>query len=430
MKKIEKLSMRKLGILSIIVSILGRSVDVRAQRMPGFAAEVLHPIRPSVVAIIVMLSVMFSLMLLVLAFAKLCHGEPNHHDDQNWINLQSNSRFSGIDRKVVQSLPFFQFSSLRGSKEGLECAVCLSRFEDSDILRLLPNCNHAFHMNCIDRWLDGHSSCPLCRHKLDVRELSSFSYSMSLRFSRDPSNLSAEDLNNNLELYIRREEDRQHGSSRYTNGSSLRPVEHGKEKEEELLVGDSIEKCGGGETGVLLHKFKHRIIVSDVVIKNRWSDVNTSDLMLLSSEMLGESSSKRFSDPMTGRFINGGAKLSADDQTSKIKEDTERKRLHDSTVGKMNTSQPFLSSSSHDRPSSFEYNWPRITDSAGKRSMSEIANLSRFAFSAKTGSKGSSSDGEDERVRRLWLPIAGRTVRWLAGRERSSDDLPRRGQVS
>ncbi|XP_052170435.1 E3 ubiquitin-protein ligase ATL42-like [Diospyros lotus] len=41
--------------------------------------------------------------------------------------------------------------------------ACLSKFEDSEVLRLLPKCRHAFHMDCIDKWLESRCSCPLCR---------------------------------------------------------------------------------------------------------------------------------------------------------------------------------------------------------------------------------------------------------------------------
>ncbi|KAI4377053.1 hypothetical protein MLD38_014744 [Melastoma candidum] len=45
----------------------------------------------------------------------------------------------------------------------LECAVCLSVFEEGDEVRQLPRCMHCFHVGCIDMWLYSHSDCPLCR---------------------------------------------------------------------------------------------------------------------------------------------------------------------------------------------------------------------------------------------------------------------------
>lgn len=56
------------------------------------------------------------------------------------------------------------FSSLPDFKDGLECAVCLSDLVDGDKARVLPRCNHGFHVDCIDMWFQSHSTCPLCRN--------------------------------------------------------------------------------------------------------------------------------------------------------------------------------------------------------------------------------------------------------------------------
>ncbi|KAK4788270.1 hypothetical protein SAY86_019589 [Trapa natans] len=74
----------------------------------------------------------------------------------------------GIDASVIRSFPTFEYSSVKGLKIGkisLECAVCLNEFEEDDVLRLLPRCNHVFHPDCIDAWLSSHVTCPVCRAK-------------------------------------------------------------------------------------------------------------------------------------------------------------------------------------------------------------------------------------------------------------------------
>ncbi|KAF3530894.1 hypothetical protein DY000_02042742 [Brassica cretica] len=48
-------------------------------------------------------------------------------------------------------------------KDPIDCAVCLSEFEDGEPGRVLPSCKHAFHVECIDMWFHSHSTCPLCR---------------------------------------------------------------------------------------------------------------------------------------------------------------------------------------------------------------------------------------------------------------------------
>ncbi|RZS24035.1 hypothetical protein BHM03_00057056 [Ensete ventricosum] len=41
----------------------------------------------------------------------------------------------------------------------LECVMCLNKFENYEELRLLPHCNHDFHLDCIDACLTSHVTC-------------------------------------------------------------------------------------------------------------------------------------------------------------------------------------------------------------------------------------------------------------------------------
>ncbi|KAJ4726300.1 RING-H2 finger protein [Melia azedarach] len=57
-----------------------------------------------------------------------------------------------------------------GSKETLlssdDCSVCLDDYRDGEFCRAFPVCNHVFHVQCIDRWLKNHLTCPVCRRCL------------------------------------------------------------------------------------------------------------------------------------------------------------------------------------------------------------------------------------------------------------------------
>ncbi|KAG8081968.1 hypothetical protein GUJ93_ZPchr0014g46715 [Zizania palustris] len=74
---------------------------------------------------------------------------------------------SGLRRKALQTMPIFLYSAgLKLSAVSPMCAICLSDFEAGEHVRVLPKCNHGFHVRCIDRWLLARSTCPTCRQSL------------------------------------------------------------------------------------------------------------------------------------------------------------------------------------------------------------------------------------------------------------------------
>lgn len=388
--------------------------------------------QPSLAVVIGILSVMFSVTFVLLVYAKFCHRAGSttagSGDQENPAALtRSRSRFSGIDKTVIESLPFFRFSSLKGSKQGLECAVCLSKFEDIEILRLLPKCRHAFHIDCIDYWLEKHSSCPLCRHKVSAEDPANFTYTNSMRL------MSQSDMrqDSDLELFVQREAGIQGSSSRFSIGSSFRKI-FKSNKEEEIQEEAEKQK--------ILHKFNHRIIASDVVLKNRWSNVSSSDLMFLNSEMLNDLSSNRFSSlelEGTGQATTTAARTFESGEIMKIKEEMDRKRLFESKLSSIDKNS-LVSVPGHPSTAPVEsgsVQQSKIMLPADKRSMSEITGVSRFGDSSARNRHREMSlieggDFKDERMRQIWLPIARRTVQWFANRERRSQNTHSQTQTT
>ncbi|XP_073154705.1 RING-H2 finger protein ATL46-like isoform X2 [Henckelia pumila] len=82
---------------------------------------------------------------------------------QRQLQQLFNLHESGLDQAFIDALPVFSYKEIVGQKEPLDCAVCLCEFSETDHLRLLPVCSHAFHISCIDTWLLSNSTCPLCR---------------------------------------------------------------------------------------------------------------------------------------------------------------------------------------------------------------------------------------------------------------------------
>ncbi|GJN03865.1 hypothetical protein PR202_ga21354 [Eleusine coracana subsp. coracana] len=60
----------------------------------------------------------------------------------------------------------FRPSRFGRRRAGVDCRVCLARFEPESVVNRLP-CGHLFHRACLETWLDyDHATCPLCRHRL------------------------------------------------------------------------------------------------------------------------------------------------------------------------------------------------------------------------------------------------------------------------
>ncbi|XP_059637897.1 E3 ubiquitin-protein ligase ATL42-like [Cornus florida] len=426
--------MDQLGMFIFSIFFMFFQVEAQSEDSPD-SQDAVSNFQPSLAVVIGILAIMFSITFTLLVYAKLCHRASYVHTQNQGGLVRSRSQLSGIDKAVIESLPFFRFSSLRGSREGLECAVCLSKFEDFEILRLLPKCKHAFHIDCVDQWLEKHSSCPLCRRKVSADDLTFLTYSSSLRYLWDQSSLRED---SNLELFVEREEDHHRGSSRFSIGSSFRRFEKGK-KEEELLIQENCDTSDDSNQKAL-HKLNHKIILSDVVLKNRWSSVSSSDLMFLNSEMLNAMSSNRFSslDSNNDQQLPT-ARVIEDGHVMKIKEEMERKRVFESKVSMINQSDslsflgglPNTSESNYINPSQPS----RIVNPNQKRSMSEITVHPRFTESTmRNGVREPSSLSEnnvkEERLRRLWLPIARRTVQWFANREKRNQQSQNTGQLS
>lgn len=129
---------------------------------------------PLIIAVIGILASTFILVTSYTIFSRFCRlrggGRTNDPTSQNAVNnnelAQVSSSSSGLDETLIKSITVCKYKKSGVLVEGSDCSVCLSEFEENENLRLLPKCNHAFHLPCIDTWLKSHSTCPLCRSNI------------------------------------------------------------------------------------------------------------------------------------------------------------------------------------------------------------------------------------------------------------------------
>jgi len=86
----------------------------------------------------------------------------------NLLNPNNTNAPSGIclkdlrlSTKIVKNTNIFE-----------KCSICQEDMKEGEVLRTLRNCNHSFHIKCIERWLEDNKKCPHCRQNINRNNLS------------------------------------------------------------------------------------------------------------------------------------------------------------------------------------------------------------------------------------------------------------------
>ncbi|GAB4843153.1 hypothetical protein Ancab_013128 [Ancistrocladus abbreviatus] len=115
----------------------------------------------------------------------------------------------GLDESVIRSIPIIRFRKEAkkvntSSEDGCyyECAVCLSEFREGEKLRVIPNCCHAFHIDCIDVWLQTNANCPLCRSSISSDTLRAIDRTIAPRSSPQDPTPNSDNFSGNDEDYV------------------------------------------------------------------------------------------------------------------------------------------------------------------------------------------------------------------------------------
>jgi E3 ubiquitin-protein ligase ATL6/9/15/31/42/55 len=170
-------------LLLVGVALAGAAVDSAAAQQdkpdgPGPSFFTRKNFNPSMAIVMIVLITAFFLLGFFSIYLRRCVGPPLGGPDEyasrapgvggGFALATARRAQRGLDRAVLDSFPTMAYADVKAHKAGgkggaLECAVCLSEFDDDEMLRLLPRCAHAFHADCIDAWLASHVTCPVCR---------------------------------------------------------------------------------------------------------------------------------------------------------------------------------------------------------------------------------------------------------------------------
>lgn len=74
-------------------------------------------------------------------------------------------REQGLDKEMLNSFATVKFDKEKSKSldpELKKCAICMEDFEDQEEIKFLL-CTHRFHSQCIDPWLEKHTTCPVCK---------------------------------------------------------------------------------------------------------------------------------------------------------------------------------------------------------------------------------------------------------------------------
>ncbi|OMO61178.1 Zinc finger, RING-type [Corchorus capsularis] len=72
----------------------------------------------------------------------------------------------GLDGPIIESYPKIVLGESRRlpKPNNGPCSICLTEYQPKDTIRCIPECQHCFHVDCIDEWLPMSATCPLCRN--------------------------------------------------------------------------------------------------------------------------------------------------------------------------------------------------------------------------------------------------------------------------
>nr|GEZ77809.1 hypothetical protein [Tanacetum cinerariifolium] len=73
-------------------------------------------------------------------------------------------------KEAIEKMPMMEIKSKEDlekmcERTGTECVICMEDWGVGDVVKEMP-CQYKFHGGCVEKWLQIHATCPLCRCKM------------------------------------------------------------------------------------------------------------------------------------------------------------------------------------------------------------------------------------------------------------------------
>ncbi|XP_055828411.1 E3 ubiquitin-protein ligase ATL31-like [Solanum dulcamara] len=161
---------KALSINLLLLLVLLCQADAQPSNSPGTEDQFRYPSVSPAMAIIIVILIAALFFIAFFSIYIRNRSAANGSIRQTFsMRRRTAAATRGLENSVIETFPTFTYVEVKDhhiGKGALECAVCLNEFEDNEMLRLIPKCDHVFHPECIDAWLQSHVTCPVCRADL------------------------------------------------------------------------------------------------------------------------------------------------------------------------------------------------------------------------------------------------------------------------
>ena len=79
-------------------------------------------------------------------------------------NIDQYLKLVGVSKKEVIAKPI--------DLDEVICPICITEVTCSDSKVTIRPCNHVFHEDCLDEWVEHNDTCPVCRDTIKNRRYS------------------------------------------------------------------------------------------------------------------------------------------------------------------------------------------------------------------------------------------------------------------